>query len=282
MICQEKKVILYIITKSDLGGAQGNVYDLISNFQKDYEVHLATSSYGPLTEDVSTVETHIHIISNLTRDIKLFGDFFAVKQCISLINKIKPNIIHAHSSKAGAVARIAGAICQVPTVFTAHGWRFTPGTPTLRRIIALIVEKLLASLTTKLICVSESDHYLAISHGVGTQNSLVTIHYGIANIPVPTANPSQQPLRLIMVARFNEQKDQSTLLKAIAQLHNPSIHLDLVGSGSSLESCKALANSLGITDQVSFWAIVEMFLNCWRDRKFLFLAHIMRGCLSAF
>jgi glycosyltransferase involved in cell wall biosynthesis len=55
-----------------------------------------------------------------------------------------------------------------------------------------------------------------------------------------------------MVARFNEQKDQTTLLKAIAQLKDDSIHLDLVGSGPSLESCKALAKSLGIENQVSF------------------------------
>ncbi|MHC5732764.1 MAG: glycosyltransferase, partial [Nostoc sp.] len=68
----------------------------------------------------------------------------------------------------------------------------------------------------------------------------------------PVANPSQQPPRLIMVARFQEQKDQPTLLRAIAQLQNPSIHLDLVGSGPLLESCKALAQSLGIAKQVSF------------------------------
>jgi glycosyltransferase involved in cell wall biosynthesis len=55
-----------------------------------------------------------------------------------------------------------------------------------------------------------------------------------------------------MVARFNEQKDQTTLLKAIAQLKDDSIHLNLVGSGPSLESCKALAKSLGIENQVSF------------------------------
>jgi glycosyltransferase involved in cell wall biosynthesis len=55
-----------------------------------------------------------------------------------------------------------------------------------------------------------------------------------------------------MVARFNEPKDQATLLKAIAQLSDQSIHLDLVGSGSAWESCKDLAKSLGIQDQVSF------------------------------
>lgn len=252
MIYQAKRVLLYIITKSDLGGAQKNVYDLIYSFCQDYEVHLATGSLGSLTESVSHLGINVHLIPNLTRSIQLFSDLQAVNECTSLIRKIQPDIIHAHSSKAGVVARLAGWICRVPTIFTAHGWGFTHGTPKLRRIIALVTEKLFALLTTKLICVSESDRHLAIRHGVGTQNSLITIHNGIANIPVPTANPSQQPPRLIMVARFNEQKDQSTLLKAIAQLNNHSFHLDLVGSGSSLESCKTLANSLGVADRVSF------------------------------
>ncbi|MEM7716209.1 MAG: glycosyltransferase family 4 protein [Cyanobacteria bacterium P01_A01_bin.68] len=248
----EKIKLLYLITKSDLGGAQGNVYDLIYNFHKDYEVQLAVGSPGPLTEDVSSLGIPIHIIPNLTRNIQLFGDFQAVKECISLINKIKPDIIHAHSSKAGVVSRIAGWICKVPTVFTAHGWGFSPGTPKLRRNIALISEKLLAQLTAKIICVSESDRQLALSLSVGNENSLTVVRYGIENILVPTPNLVQQLPRLIMVARFNEQKDQATLIKAIAQIKNYDFHLDLVGSGVSLESCKALAASLGILSKVSF------------------------------
>ena len=244
--------ILYIITQSVLGGAQANVYDLIANFSKDNEVHLATGDSGPLTENVIELGVTVHILPNLTRNIQLFGDFNAVKKCISLIHQIKPDIIHAHSSKAGVVARVAGWICKVPVVFTAHGWGFTPGTPNKRRVVALIAEKLLAPLTAKLICVSENDRQLALSLGVGSKNSLVTVRYGIGNIPVSLADPARNPARLIMVARFNEQKDQATLLKAISQLNDHSIHLDLVGSGPSWKSCKDLAKSLAIEDQVSF------------------------------
>lgn len=247
-----KKVILYIITKPEIGGAQGNVYDLISNFQKDYEVHLLTATHGQLTEKVIALGVKVHIIPNLTRSINLLEDFLAVKQCISLIKIIKPDVIHAHSSKAGVVARLAGVICSIPTVFTAHGWGFTPGTPKLRRAVALIAEKLLAPLATKLICVSHSDRQLALSLGVGSENSLVVVRHGINNISVITSIPAQQPPRLIMVARFNEQKDQTTLLKAIVKLKDYNFHLDLVGSGVSLESCKTLAQTLGIIDKVSF------------------------------
>jgi glycosyltransferase involved in cell wall biosynthesis len=247
-----KKVLLYMITQSEIGGAQSNVLDLIRGFQQDYDVHLATRIKGPLTESVAAINVPLHLLPHLVRPINLLHDYHAVKECISLIREIKPDVIHAHSSKAGLIARVAGWICKVPVVFTAHGWGFSLGNPPIRRLIALLSEKLAAPLGKKIICVSESDRQLALSLGVGSQNSLVTVRYGIGNIPVSLANPAQNPARLIMVARFNEQKDQATLLKAIAQLNDRHIHLDLVGSGPAWESCKDLAKSLGIEDQVSF------------------------------
>lgn len=247
-----KKVLLYMITQSELGGAQSNVLDLIRGFQKEYNVHLATRIEGPLTESATAISVPVHLLPNLVRSINILHDYYAVKECISLIREIKPDVIHAHSSKAGLIARVAGWMCKVPVVFTAHGWGFSLGNPPIRRWIALLSEKLAAPLGKKIICVSESDRQLALSLGVGNQNSLVTVRGGIGNIPVSLANPAQNPARLIMVARFNEQKDQATLLKAIAQLNDRHIHLDLVGSGLAWESSKDLAKSLGIEDQVSF------------------------------
>jgi hypothetical protein len=95
-----KKILLYIITKSDLGGAQANVYDLIANFCEYDEVHLATGNNGPLTEDVTKLGVTVHILPNLTRNIQLFGDYNAVQEFISLIHQIKPDINNAHSIKA--------------------------------------------------------------------------------------------------------------------------------------------------------------------------------------
>jgi glycosyltransferase involved in cell wall biosynthesis len=244
--------IIYIITQPDLGGAQGNVYDLISKFSLESEVHLAVGSEGHLTEDVCVLGIPVHIIPNLTRSIKLLGDYYAIKEFVAVIRKIKPDIIHAHSSKAGVIARIAGWLTKTPVAFTAHGWGFTPGTPKLRRSVALIAERSLASLSAKLICVSESDRQLALRCNVGNEKSLTVIRYGIENANVSTPALAQQPPKLIMVARFNEQKDQETLLKAIAQLNDADFHLDLVGSGVSLEFCQQLAKSLGILNKVSF------------------------------
>jgi glycosyltransferase involved in cell wall biosynthesis len=247
-----KPTLLYIITKSNIGGAQGNVLDLIKAFQPNYDVHLAVGVLGPLTDDVSRLAIPVHVVDGLTRNIKIFGDITCIQNLISLLKKIKPSVIHAHSSKAGVIARVAGRICKVPTVFTAHGWGFSPGTPKLRRIVALIAEKLLASISSRIICVSESDRQLALKLGIGSHKVLNTVRCGIYDTPVTLAQRSNSPPKLIMVARFNEQKDQATLLKAIAQLPDFIGHVDFVGSGPSLEACKALADTLGISQKVSF------------------------------
>ena len=246
-----KRSLLYIITKSELGGAQSHVRELIEAFHKDYTIHLAVGQVGVLTESVAHLAL-IHVLPALTRNISLFNDSAALVQCVSLIQKIQPSLIHTHSSKAGLIGRLAGQICGVPTLFTAHGWGFTPNTPKVRRAIALIAEKALARMTTRVVCVSEDDRQLALRKGVATQQTLTTIRYGIPNQSVAIADPSLNPPRLIMVARFNEQKDQATLLKAIALLKDESFSVDFVGSGESMADCQSLADSLGLSNRVSF------------------------------
>jgi glycosyltransferase involved in cell wall biosynthesis len=252
MCLPNKPTLLYFITKSELGGAQSNVCDLIENLRKDYNIHLATGQLGVLTERVASWGIPVHIISNLNRDINVFSDTLAVKEIISLIFRIKPDIIHAHSSKAGLLARVAGWICRVPVIFTVHGWSFKFEKSQLRRRLALFMEKLMAPLAAKLICVSESERQLGLSNGISNREQMLTIRNGICSEVSLVANPCRQPLQLIMVARFQEPKDHLTLLKAIAQLSEYDIHLELVGSGANLESSKMLANSLGITQKVSF------------------------------
>jgi glycosyltransferase involved in cell wall biosynthesis len=247
-----KPVLLYVITKPDLGGAQGNVLDLIRAFSRHYHVHLAVGAFGPLTDDANALGVSVHIIKSLTRSINIFRDWYCIQDFSRLIRQIKPSLIHAHSSKAGVVARASGKLCNVPTVFTAHGWGFSPGTPKLRRVVALITEKFFAPISSRIVCVSESDRQLALKLGVGNRKILNTVRYGIYDTPVTLAQPAIQPPRLIMVARFNEQKDQATLLKAIAQLPNFVGHVDFVGSGPSLESCKTLAQTLGVSEKVAF------------------------------
>ena len=247
--------ILYLITKSELGGAQSHVADLIEGFAPNHEIHLATGSDGPLTDVARACGAPVHFLPRLQRSVNPLLDLAAVREFSALVRRVKPHLIHAHSSKAGVVARLSGRRTGVPVVFTAHGWGFSPGTPPARRALALAVEAAVAPLSARIICVSESDRQLALSLRVGTKSSLVTVRYGLAPDDL-RARPSDEPPRLLMVARFNEQKDQATLLRAVAHLEQlePDLNysLDLVGSGPDFERVRSLAGELKVQHRASF------------------------------
>jgi len=246
--------LLYLITRPDLGGAQTHVLDLIREFACRYEVHLGVGCAGPLTDSVGQLGVPVHFLPSLIRSLNPWRDIRAIHECSGLIQRLQPHLVHAHSSKAGIVGRVAARRCRIPAVFTAHGWGFTAGTPIVRRLVALTAERLAAPLAQRLICVSESDRQLALRFGVGTEASLVTIRCGVPTDLAPCADPTKHPPRLIMVARFNEPKDQATLLRAIALLKGRGVKvaLDFVGSGPSLSMRRTLAERLGIDENVRF------------------------------
>lgn len=245
--------LLYLITKSELGGAQSHVLDLVAEYATRHEVHLATGAPGPLTEAAAACGAQLHLLPQLARSIDVRRDLAAWRECVALLRRVQPDLLHCHSSKAGLIGRLAGRSAGVPTVFTAHGWGFAEGAPPLRRALALAVEKSVAPLAQRIICVSESDRQLALRRHVGTRHSLRTIRLGLASTRDDArAAPQREPARLLCVARFSEQKDQATLLRAFAQLPQFNLHLDLVGSGPQLEACRALARSLDLQERVTF------------------------------
>jgi glycosyltransferase involved in cell wall biosynthesis/nucleoside-diphosphate-sugar epimerase len=248
-----KPVLAYVITKAELGGAQGHVHDLIKSLYNDYQIHLIVGSLGWLADKCDELGVSVHHLPNLTRSINFIKDVTAVKELVQKIETIKPDLIHAHSGKPGIIARLAGKICNVPVVFTAHGWGFDPNAPKLRRNIALAAEKMLAKFATKIICVSESDRQLAIDLGVVEADRVVTIHNGIdTGVELPVATVKPQSTQLIMVARFNkQQKDQTTLMQAIKQVDR-DINVLLVGTGPDFEEAKNTAKELDILSKVSF------------------------------
>jgi len=247
--------VLQIITKSELGGAQSHVADLLDGLRGgDTELHLAAGVEGPLTARARALGVAVHLLPLLQHAIHPSRDVAAVRECAALIRRIKPDLVHAHSSKAGMVARLAGKRTGIPVVFTVHGWGFNPGPSRPARGLAWAVEWMLAKGGGRIICVSEHSRQSALASRIGNARQLVTIRNGIAP-DAPLAHPESDPPRLVMVARFAKPKDYATLLHAAAWLQNqdaPPFRLALIGSGPQMEEMRALARSLNFGEEVSF------------------------------
>lgn len=244
--------ILYLITQSIFGGAQTHVSQLLGYFGQMHDVHLVVGNRGFLTCYCDKHQIPVTIVPQLARAINIWADMRAIKAISKIIDEFKPDVIHAHSSKAGFVGRIVGRISGVPTIFTAHGWAFAPNTPIVRRQLAWAAEWIAARNSQPIICVSEYDKKLAIRAKIATPERIEIIKHGIP-LAGPIANRvGINPPRFVMVARFSEQKDQKTLIHATNNLSDLDFQVDFIGSGPYLEECKQLVSLYGLESRISF------------------------------
>lgn len=243
--------IAIIVTKSEAGGAQEYIRILMS-LVKDAQFVLITGDDGYLAKAARDMNVVVHVCRHLVHPIRPIQDIKAIAEVYRILRREKPDLLHANSSKAGIVGRVSALLANVPSVFTAHGWAFTEGVGARRATVAKWMEKLIAPLTNAIICVSDYDRRLALKNGVGTAAQLITIHNGIPDREPSPQVSSNTVLRVVMVARFSEQKDYATLLHAMSRFNGNEIRLECVGDGMELCRSHQLAEQLGLQDRVAF------------------------------
>lgn len=251
---------MYVITRSDsIGGAHVHVRDLATRLLAEgHSVHVLVGGQGPFTRQLSERGIPFTSISSLVRPVDPIKDISAVWAIRQALLLLKPELVSTHSSKAGWLGRVAAKSLGIPVVFTAHGWAFADGVAKNRRRLYVLAEKIAAKFSDRIITVSNHDRELALTHGVAPPSKLVAIHNGMPDIPHGyLANPEGEPPRVVMVARFEEQKDHQTLLKALAQLVDLPWKLELVGDGPLRHDMEMLAQSLGIRQRVEFAGAVD-------------------------
>ncbi len=175
----------------------------------------------------------------------------AVVKARRIIRQFAPDIIHTHCSKAGLIGRLAGRLEGVPTIYTAHGWRFAPGVAWPERMVGWPGEWVGARLGEHIITVSTYDYDLATRYRIAGSNHVALIHNGIGDCPLPSRKEGRSDIQLVMVARFAPPKDHLLVLRALEGL--PShVRLLLIGDGPSLTETLGHAITLGVGHRVSF------------------------------
>ena len=247
--------IVYLVTRSEpIGGAQVHVRDLATAvLAQGHDPLVLTGGGGPYVESLRARGVETFTLANLGAPISPLRDLRGLHEIRALLKTLRPDLISAHSSKAGVLGRLAGRSLGIPVIFTAHGWAFTPGVPSREAMIYRWIERLAAPLASRIITVSEFDRQLALARGIAPAGKVVTIHNGMPDIADELrADPSVSPVRLAMVARFERQKDHVTLLRALAGLVDLPWRLDLIGDGPLLFEAKTLCERLGLVDRIHF------------------------------
>lgn len=241
--------ILYVITRAELGGAQVHLLDLLDNLPDGVKPVVATGENGFLCEEAARMGVPVRRIPHLTQPISPMNDMRALGELIDTIRQEEPDLIHAHTSKAGFLARLAARRMRKPAVFTAHTWSFADGISLRQRLLTIPLERIAAALGGKIIAVSQANKDMALRRAIAPAESIVRIWNGVPDVPLRAAPGSGDPLTLIMLGRFVPQKDHMLLVEALRGVEG-NWRLLLVGDGILRPRVEEAIIRAGLQDRI--------------------------------
>lgn len=243
-----RKKVLFLITKSNWGGAQRYVYDLATNLDRTrFEPIVALGGHGQLTDFLTHAGIRTITITSLQRDISLKKEWFFARELWQIIRQERPTILHVNSSKAGGIGTLLGRLARVPKViFTSHGWAFNEDRPWWQKIIIKVLHWITVLLAHKTIAVSHA--IIRQMNWPGAERKMKLIHLGRTIGPMypkqearqhlseytPSLQPYQHDTWIGCVAELHTIKRLPVLIDAVAQLlaDFPTLRVVIVGDGA--------------------------------------------------
>ncbi|MEV7393180.1 glycosyltransferase [Streptomyces sp. NPDC091215] len=173
-----------------------------------------------------------------------------VRRLAHLLDEVRPELVHAHSAKAGLAGRLA-VRGRVPTLFQPHAWSFE-AVDGATAALALRWERWGARWAHRVLCVSEAERATGVRAGVHARYAVVP--NGIdTEYFAPGPSEHRAPL-VVCVGRLCRQKGQDLLLRAWPEVLRrvPTARLALVGDGPDRDALRRLA-----PDSVEFVGTVD-------------------------
>jgi glycosyltransferase involved in cell wall biosynthesis len=134
---QTPKKVLYVITKSNWGGAQRYVYDLVTNLDRgQFEPVVAFGGDGTLGEMLHNAGIRTISLEAMQNKAGLGSAWHSGRELYQVIRSERPAVVHLNSSVAGLIGGLTARLCFIPRIiFTAHGWAFNEDRPWWQRLI---------------------------------------------------------------------------------------------------------------------------------------------------
>lgn len=262
--------VCHVITKPELGGAQLSTLDILSGLPRDkYSISVITSPKGllkPEFEKLTLKEIKPYFSPFLVRQINPLVDILALIHIYLIYRCNRIDIVHTHSSKAGIIGRWAAKLAGVPFVIhTVHGWSFNEYQNFLKKSFFILLEKITAKFTAKIICVSQRDMQTALKYKIAPENKLVFVKYGIQvdRFKNQSNNAAQKKKELGimnndpvvgMLACLKPQKSPLDYINAAIRIHEemPNVNFLLVGDGILRTRCEKLLSKSSLDGRFIF------------------------------
>lgn len=236
--------IIYLITKSEAGGAQTHLADLCRYFKvQGHQILVMGGGNGWLKEECGKIGVQYQSNEYFSNSANPLGICRAIKEIKKCADEFQPDIVHCHSSAAAFLGRLA-VKGKYKTIYTAHGWGFNLGMNPLLRISVLLAEKMVAGYTDKYICVSEFVKKLGLKYSLAPENKFTVIYNGVKIEDREVILKNDDKINLIFIGRLAEPKKPELAIKAIgllpADLKN-KIKFTIIGDGPKKEFLRQTA-----------------------------------------
>lgn len=259
--------ILRIINRFNLGGPTYNVAYLTKYLAPEFETLLVG---GEKDESEDSSEHILHnlgleplIIPEMKREINFREDYIAYQKLKKIINDFKPDIVHTHAAKAGALGRLAAASCKVPIiVHTFHGHVFHSYFGKLKTGFYKETERFMAKKSNCIVAISEKQkHEIATIHHICEPEKIKVIPLGFdlqkfqENLQEKRKafrtqyNIEDDEIAIGIIGRLVPIKNHSLFLQAIKYINENStkkIKTFIVGDGEERENIENTARCLKI------------------------------------
>lgn len=261
-----------------------NIIVVSQNFRKsDYEGLVSAFEQIEMTRAIGT------------------NDLKAIHEVRRLIKKYHPNIVYAHSSKAGAIARIADMGIYNRCIYNPHGWAFNMRTSNKKKALYTLIERIAAPFCEKIICISEAERKSALDNKICNSNKLQVIYNGVdidayengshGEIKRKDLGIPNNAFVVGMVGRISPQKAPDNFVKMakLVKENIPDSHFIIVGNGELEDEIMRYAERNGFADSlhITGWvdnpmSYVELFdvaclLSRWEGFGLVLPEYMMAG-----
>ena len=245
--------VMRLIARMNVGGPAVQVSGLMRGFNSVEFDHRLYTGFCAVNEDdyLDSVATDVKTvrIEGLGRRVSLGGDIKAFISLVKVIRDFKPDVIHTHTAKAGFLGRLASLVSLQKSirVHTFHGHLLNGYFGPFKRLMIIITERSLATITRELLAVGDKVREDLLKAGIGKKEKFGLMPPGleIGILPLKTESKAfyaldNNRLHCAFIGRVTQIKRPDRFLDVVSEIKERKVKLDffIVGDGELLETCR--------------------------------------------
>jgi len=257
--------IAQVITRLDPGGSSDMVVALCERLDRErFDVALVAGPSADPVERPDALAERLGIAAlecpHLGREVRPVADLRALRELTAVFGKLRPDVVHVHTSKAGALGRMAAKLARGrnPVVYTPHGHLFYGYYGRAGTGLVTLAERVLAPLAKRITTLTDISRAEHLARGIGRARQFVTVPPGI-DLGRFNADPcARDAMRAELglsgrfavgwVGRFTAVKGPGLFVEACGSVARelPNAAFVLAGDGELRGETEKRAEALGI------------------------------------